>query len=112
VPSDSPLIFAFLAGALLAIVGVVLLALGLLASAGAPRRLAAVFGAGVVVGVLGLAVQGLPDGFPAGEAAMVLLFVAVSIVTAGLAAFGLLAMRADRNGPNTLRAGVAPDAGA
>jgi hypothetical protein len=110
-PSDDPLIFGFLAGALLASLAVVLLAIGLLASPGAPRRLAAVIGAGIVAAVLGLAVQGLPDGFPAAEAATVLLFVADSLVTAGLAAIGLLAMRADRGGPTALRAGAARDAG-
>jgi hypothetical protein len=112
VPSDDPLIFAFLGGGLLATVGVIVLALGLLLSPGAPRRLAALFGGGILSAVLGLAVQSLPAGFPAAEAAMLLLLLAVWLVMAGLAAFGLLAMRADRPGPNALRTGAARDAGA
>jgi len=111
-PADDPLIFAFLAGGLLASIGVVLLALGLVLTPGAPRLLAALFGAGILSAVLGLAVQSLPEGFPRAEAAMLLLLLAVWCVMAGLAAFGLLAMRADRDGLNVLRTGAARDAGA
>jgi hypothetical protein len=104
VPADDPLVFAFLAGALVAGVGVVLLAFGMLAKPGAPRRLAGVFGAGILAAVAGIAVQGLREDVPAEQLATLLLLVAISIVTAGLAAFGLLAMRSDRDGSNAIGA--------